>query len=136
VNNVPGSATGDSAPVRMFVEIKQCAWRLSVARTIFGMNQVVTHGFGLFLFAALEPLMRESMVISHWHLAMIGVLTQLACLEAMLLILIGHRLGTGTMALTIGRSQPYSVIASSSRLSGLTSTLSGSTCLTITICIN
>jgi hypothetical protein len=27
---------------------------------VFGLNQIVSHGFGLLLFAALVPLMRES----------------------------------------------------------------------------
>ncbi|WP_232818231.1 MFS transporter [Zobellella maritima] len=70
---------------------------------IFGMNQIVSHGFGMFLFAALVPLMRESITLNHWHLAAIGALTQLAYLAgAMLLGLIGHRLGTARLALTTG----------------------------------
>jgi MFS family permease len=68
---------------------------------IFGLNQVVSHGFGVFLFAALLPLMRESIDISNWQLAMIGVLTQLSYLAgALLLGLIGHRIGTIRLALT------------------------------------
>lgn len=67
---------------------------------IFGMNQVVSHGFGIFLFAALVPLMRESISLSHWHLAAIGALTQLAYLGgAMLVGLLGHRLGTSRLSL-------------------------------------
>ncbi|WP_344957787.1 MFS transporter [Zobellella aerophila] len=70
---------------------------------IFGMNQIVSHGFGMFLFAALVPLMRESIALSHWHLAAIGALTQLAYLTgAMLLGLFGHRLGTARLALATG----------------------------------
>nr|WP_294863271.1 MFS transporter [uncultured Pseudogulbenkiania sp.] len=67
------------------------------------MNQVISHGFGLFLFAAMVPLMRESIAISHWHLALAGALTQIAYLGgAMLLGLVGHRLKTATLALVTG----------------------------------
>lgn len=67
---------------------------------IFGLNQVVSHGFGVFLFAALLPLMRESINISNWQLAAIGALTQLSYLAgALLLGLIGHRVGTVRLAL-------------------------------------
>ncbi len=70
---------------------------------VFGMNQVISHGFGLFLFAALVPLMRESIAISHWHLSLAGALTQMAYLGgAMLLGLVGHRLKTATLALATG----------------------------------
>lgn len=70
---------------------------------IFGMNQIVSHGFGMFLFAALVPLMRESIALSHWHLAAIGALTQLAYLAgAILLGVIGHRLGTVRLSLMTG----------------------------------
>lgn len=70
---------------------------------IFGMNQVVSHGFGMFLFAALVPMMRDSIALSHWHLATIGALTQLAYLGgALLLGLVGHRLGTARLALATG----------------------------------
>ena len=68
---------------------------------IFGLNQVVSHGFGVFLFAALLPLMRESIDISNWQLAAIGALTQMSYLAgALLLGLIGHRVGTVRLALT------------------------------------
>ncbi len=68
---------------------------------IFGLNQVVSHGFGVFLFAALLPLMRESISMSNWQLATIGALTQLSYLAgALLLGLIGHRVGTVRLALT------------------------------------
>jgi MFS family permease len=67
------------------------------------MNQIVSHGFGMFLFAALMPHMREAIEISPWQLATIGALTQLAYLAgAMLLGLLGHRLGTGRLALLTG----------------------------------
>ncbi|WMC11241.1 MFS transporter [Oceanimonas pelagia] len=70
---------------------------------VFGMNQVVSHGFGMFLFAALVPLMRDTLALSHWHLAAIGALTQLAYLTgAMLLGVFGHRLGTERLALLTG----------------------------------
>jgi MFS family permease len=57
----------------------------------------------MFLFAALMPHMREAIEISPWQLATIGALTQLAYLAgAMLLGLLGHRLGTGRLALLTG----------------------------------
>lgn len=69
----------------------------------FGLNQVVSHGFGVFLFAALIPMMRESIAISYWHLALIGALTQIAYLTgALLLSLIGHRISSGVIALSTG----------------------------------
>lgn len=69
----------------------------------FGFNQVISHGFGLFLFAALVPLMKESIGITSWHLATIGALTQLAYLAgAMLLGVIGHRLDSGKLLLGSG----------------------------------
>jgi len=81
--------------------------------TTFGMNQILSHGFGMFLFAAVMPFMRESIEISPWQLASIGALTQLAYLGgAMLLGLLGHRLGTGRLALITG-------ITSSSLLFGM-----------------
>lgn len=71
--------------------------------TTFGMNQIVSHGFGMFLFAALMPFMRESIEISDWQVATVGALTQLAYLGgAMLLGLLGHRLGTGRLVLITG----------------------------------
>ena len=71
--------------------------------TTFGLNQVVSHGFGVFLFAALVPLMRESIDISYWHLALIGALTQIAYLMgALLLGLIGHRISSAAIALFTG----------------------------------
>lgn len=70
---------------------------------IFGMNQIVSHGFGMFLFAALVPMMRDTIALTHWHLATIGALTQLAYLAgALLLGVIGHRLGTARLALATG----------------------------------
>lgn len=69
----------------------------------FGMSQIISHGFGVFLFAALVPMMRESIDISHWHLAAIGALTQLSYLGgAMLLGLIGHRIDSGRLVLISG----------------------------------
>ena len=71
--------------------------------TVFGLNQIISHGFGMFLFAALVPVMRESIAISHWHLATIGALTQLSYLGgAMLLSLYGHRIGTRRLVLITG----------------------------------
>ncbi|BBB26551.1 MFS transporter [Amphritea japonica] len=71
--------------------------------TTFGVNQIISHGFGVFLFAAMVPLMQESIAISHWYLAMIGALTQLSYLGgAMLLGLIGHRVDSGRLVLITG----------------------------------
>ena len=71
--------------------------------TTFGVNQVISHGFGVFLFAAMVPLMQESIAISHWYLATIGALTQLSYLGgAMLLGLIGHRIDSGKLVLITG----------------------------------
>lgn len=70
---------------------------------IFGLNQLVSHGFGLFLFAALVPLMRESIAITNWDLAAIGALTQLSYLGgALLLGLIGHRFCSTRLILSTG----------------------------------
>ena len=69
----------------------------------FGMNQIVSHGFGMFLFAALLPFMRQSIDISAWQLATIAALSQLAYLGgATLLGLLGHRLGTRRLILLSG----------------------------------
>jgi len=68
--------------------------------TTFGVNQIISHGFGVFLFAAMVPMMRESIAISHWYLATIGALSQLSYLGgAMLLGLIGHRIDSGRLVL-------------------------------------
>jgi predicted MFS family arabinose efflux permease len=70
---------------------------------IFGLNQIVSHGFGVFLFAALVPLMRESVAITNWHLATIGALSQLSYLGgALLLGMIGHRFSSARLVLTTG----------------------------------
>ncbi|WP_255611761.1 MFS transporter [Marinobacterium arenosum] len=70
---------------------------------VFGLNQIISHGFGVFLFAALVPMMRETIAISHWHLATIGALTQLSYLAgALLLGVIGHRIDSGRLALVTG----------------------------------
>lgn len=47
---------------------------------ILAANQVVSHGFGLFLFSALFPLMREPLGLSHWYLTTAGIATQVAYL--------------------------------------------------------
>ncbi|MBQ0757704.1 MAG: MFS transporter [Amphritea sp.] len=71
--------------------------------TTFGINQIISHGFGVFLFAALVPMMQESIHISHWYLATIGAMTQLSYLGgAMLLGLIGHRIDSGRLVLITG----------------------------------
>ncbi|GGF83119.1 MFS transporter [Alteromonas lipolytica] len=66
----------------------------------FGFNQIISHGFGLFLFAALVPLMQADIAISHWYLATIGAATQLAYLGgAMLLGGLGHRFSSARLVL-------------------------------------
>lgn len=71
--------------------------------TTFGFNQVISHGFGLFLFAAIMPMMQSSMALSSWHLAAAGALTQLSYLSgAMALGIIGHRFDSGRLLLTTG----------------------------------
>lgn len=70
---------------------------------VFGMNQLVSHGFGLFLFSALVPLMRDAVGLSYWHLALAGALTQLAYLAGALMVgLVGPRLGSHRVALVCG----------------------------------
>ncbi|WP_191600589.1 MFS transporter [Marinomonas algicola] len=70
---------------------------------VFALNQILSHGFGLFLFAALVPLMRETIAISHWHLALVGALTQIAyLLGALLLGAVGHRIGTAKLSIMTG----------------------------------
>lgn len=51
---------------------------------VLGANQVLSHGFGVFLFAALFPLMRDSLGLTHWHLAAVGIATQAAYLSGAL----------------------------------------------------
>ncbi|MFB9886111.1 MFS transporter [Balneatrix alpica] len=70
---------------------------------IFGMNQVVSHGFGMFLFAAVVPLMRDSTGLNHWHLALVGALTQLAYLAgALALGVLGPKLSMRHLARITG----------------------------------
>lgn len=74
----------------------------------FGINQILSHGFGLFLFAALVPSMQTSIQLTHWHLAAFGALSQIAYLSGALLVgVYGHliaseRLLTGAGLLTGG----------------------------------
>jgi len=69
----------------------------------FGFNQVISHGFGLFLFTALVPTMHNSVDITSWHLALSGALTQVSYLiGAMLLGVIGPRLDSGRLMLITG----------------------------------
>ncbi|WP_315982031.1 hypothetical protein [Aliamphritea spongicola] len=61
---------------------------------VFGMNQFISHGFGIFLFASLAPLMREEIAFTNWHIAAIGALSQLAYLGgAMLISTLGNASG-------------------------------------------
>lgn len=70
---------------------------------VFGMNQVVSHGFGLFLFAALVPMMREAVGLSYWHIALAGALTQLAYLGgALALGVLGPKIGARRVSLGSG----------------------------------
>ena len=70
---------------------------------VFALNQILSHGFGLFLFAALVPMMRLDIAISHWHLAWVGALTQIAYLiGALLLGAVGHKIGTRRLSIATG----------------------------------
>lgn len=103
---------------------------------IFGMNQIVSHGFGMFLFAALMPFMREAVEISPWQLATIGALTQLAYLAgAMLVGTLGHRLGTGRLALLTGLTTSSLLLCMSQLRSPLLITLT-LTCLAVSAAIS
>ncbi|WP_370278105.1 nitrate/nitrite transporter [Pontibacterium sp.] len=51
---------------------------------ILGANQVLSHGFGVFLFAAMFPFMRDTLGLTHWHLAAVGIATQIAYLSGAL----------------------------------------------------
>ena len=67
---------------------------------VFGMNQFISHGFGIFLFASLAPLMREDIAFTNWHIAAIGALSQLAYLGgAMLISTLGERIGSARLAM-------------------------------------
>ncbi len=67
---------------------------------VFGMNQFISHGFGIFLFASLAPLMREDIAFTNWHIAAIGALSQLAYLGGALLIsTLGERIGSARLAM-------------------------------------
>lgn len=67
---------------------------------VFGMNQFISHGFGVFLFASLAPLMREEIAFTNWHIAAIGALSQLAYLAGALLIsTFGERIGSARLAM-------------------------------------
>ncbi|KGK00309.1 MFS transporter [Thalassotalea sp. ND16A] len=70
---------------------------------VFGLNQVVSHGFGVFLFAALVPMMRDSIAITNWHLAAIAALTQLSYITgALLLGFIGNKICSARLVLVTG----------------------------------
>lgn len=70
---------------------------------VFGLNQVVSHGFGMFLFAALVPMMRDTTGLNYWHLALAGSLTQIAYLAgALFLSFLGSRLATRKVVLFCG----------------------------------
>lgn len=103
---------------------------------IFGLNQIVSHGFGMFLFAALMPFMREAVELSPWQLATIGALTQLAYLAgAMLVGTLGHRLGTGRLALLTGLTTSSLLLCMSQLRSPLLITLT-LTCLAVSAAIS
>ncbi len=69
----------------------------------FAMNQIISHGFGLFLFAALVPMMQADVAITSWHLASAGALTQVSYLVgAMVLGSVGHKVDSGRLMLGTG----------------------------------
>lgn len=70
---------------------------------LMAFNQVVSHGFGLFLFVALVPEMRMDMSIEAWHLAFIGAGSQVSYLiGAALLGVWGHKLPSNKLLLVSG----------------------------------
>ncbi len=80
---------------------------------ILGANQVLSHGFGIFLFSALFPFMRDALGMTHWHLAAVGIATQLAYLGGALSVgVLGRHLSAEQMVLATG-------IASAALLLGL-----------------
>lgn len=74
----------------------QMAW-------VFGLNQFISHGFGVFLFASLAPLMRQEIAFSNGHIAAAGALSQLSYLAGALMISgFGARVGSALLALGTG----------------------------------
>lgn len=95
---------------------------------VLGFNQVLSHGFGIFLFAALFPMMRETTALEFWHLALIGACTQLAYLAGALVMgAYGHRFATERLMLLTGGLSSVLLLA----LSQLVSPLPIMLCLTL-----
>lgn len=70
---------------------------------VFGISQIISHGFGLFLFAALVPLIQESIPMNHWHIATITIMTQISYLiGALLLGFIGPKIGSARLIVGSG----------------------------------
>lgn len=70
---------------------------------ILGANQVLSHGFGVFLFAALFPFMRDTLGLTHWHLAAVGIATQVAYLGGALSVgFLGRHFTPEKMTLATG----------------------------------
>lgn len=70
---------------------------------ILGANQVLSHGFGIFLFSALFPFMRDALGMTHWHLAAVGIATQLAYLGGALSVgVLGRFLSAEQLVLSTG----------------------------------
>jgi MFS family permease len=66
----------------------------------FGFSQIISNGFGLYLFAALVPLMQASIDISPWFMAIVGACMQVAYLSgAMLVGSYGQRFDSGKVLL-------------------------------------
>ena len=96
---------------------------------VLGANQILSHGFGVFLFAALFPFMRDTLGLTHWHLAAVGIATQVSYLSGALSVgYLGRHLtpeklilitGAGSSALLLALallSNPLMIIAALSIL--------------------
>ncbi len=74
---------------------------------VFAFNQVVSHGFGLFLFAAVVPFMQQSTEITFWHIGIAGAATQVAyLLGAFLLGIIGSAVSMRKVSIATGTLAP------------------------------
>ena len=74
---------------------------------VFAFNQVVSHGFGLFLFAAVVPFMQQSTEITFWHIGIAGAATQVAyLLGASLLGIIGSAVSMRKVSIATGTLAP------------------------------
>lgn len=79
---------------------------------VFAFNQVVSHGYGLFLFAAVVPFMQQSTEITFWHIGIAGAATQLAYLfGASLLGVIGSSVSMKKVSIATGAFAPIVLLS-------------------------